>query len=593
MQNSDGYTNSVIGRGQEVFSPNSPSAPESRKFELISAEPLPAIRFAFRLTIAALGLASAWFGRFVMNPDGISYLDVGRAFWHGNWHAAVNSHWSPLYALLTGAVIRLIHPSILWEFPLVHLVNFAILMATLFCFEFCWRELLRFAVRDGDCKAGQSYLWAGGYLLFIYIHLDQHGIYRDVVLVTPDLLVAAFTYLAGGLTLRICRGDREVGSAALLGAALGIGYLAKAPMFPFGIAVLLALLFAIRNRKRAVATVAITSLVFIGIAAPLVVELSIGSKHLTFGGPSRAAQAWYVNGVRPRLHWQGTPSRPAHHPICKISDWPEAYEFPGPVLGTYPVGFEPTYWLAGIDASFHARLQLAAVHMNLREYLTFVLHDAGFLTAILLVLVLSEESISGCLRRIGAFWPILLPCAFMFLMYALVHWEPRFTTAFAAIVVATALAATRLGDDVRSVKFLRAAVLALGIIVPSDTTLAIWDGRVENWNASRQVEAAEELGKMGIRPGESVAVIGDGIVAYWAHPAGLHIVAEVPGFRQWLGLRDSATAFWSSPPAIQAKLLTILEHTGARAVVGAAPDRSAPPDWSPIGKTGLVLHVFP
>jgi hypothetical protein len=29
-----------------------------------------------------------------------------------------------------------------WEFPEVHLLNFAIFMAALFCFEFFWRELL-------------------------------------------------------------------------------------------------------------------------------------------------------------------------------------------------------------------------------------------------------------------------------------------------------------------------------------------------------------------------------------------------------------------------------------------------------------------
>jgi hypothetical protein len=56
-------------------------------------------------------------------------------------------------------------------------------MATLLCFEFCWKELLRFAGRDDDRKAGLGYLWAGAYLLFIYIHLDQHGIYRDVAVV--------------------------------------------------------------------------------------------------------------------------------------------------------------------------------------------------------------------------------------------------------------------------------------------------------------------------------------------------------------------------------------------------------------------------
>ena len=53
-----------------------------------------------------------------------------------------------------------------WEYPEVHLLNFAILIVTLFCFEFFWRELL--AVREEGAWAGASrqYAWAMGYLLF-------------------------------------------------------------------------------------------------------------------------------------------------------------------------------------------------------------------------------------------------------------------------------------------------------------------------------------------------------------------------------------------------------------------------------------------
>jgi hypothetical protein len=31
-----------------------------------------------------------------MNPaDGISYLDIGDAYWRGDWHMAINAFWSP------------------------------------------------------------------------------------------------------------------------------------------------------------------------------------------------------------------------------------------------------------------------------------------------------------------------------------------------------------------------------------------------------------------------------------------------------------------------------------------------------------------
>jgi hypothetical protein len=42
-----------------------------------------------------LGLVQVWMGRSSMNPDGISYLDVGDAFVHHNWAVAINGWWSP------------------------------------------------------------------------------------------------------------------------------------------------------------------------------------------------------------------------------------------------------------------------------------------------------------------------------------------------------------------------------------------------------------------------------------------------------------------------------------------------------------------
>lgn len=42
-------------------------------------------------TSLALGLLHAWFGRYSMNPDGISYLDVGDSFFRRDWANAVNA----------------------------------------------------------------------------------------------------------------------------------------------------------------------------------------------------------------------------------------------------------------------------------------------------------------------------------------------------------------------------------------------------------------------------------------------------------------------------------------------------------------------
>ena len=76
------------------------------------------------LASLALGFLHAWMGRYSMNVDGMSYLDVGYSFFRRDWANAVNAWWSPLYPWTVGLVLGLAKPSPRWEFPLVHLVDF-------------------------------------------------------------------------------------------------------------------------------------------------------------------------------------------------------------------------------------------------------------------------------------------------------------------------------------------------------------------------------------------------------------------------------------------------------------------------------------
>src|SRR5437762_3413860 len=84
----------------------------------------------------ALGATQAWLTRFTMNPDGVSYLDIGDAYWRGDWHNAINAYWSPLYSWILGFFFKVLKPSPYWEYSLVHLVDFLIYVAMLACFEF-------------------------------------------------------------------------------------------------------------------------------------------------------------------------------------------------------------------------------------------------------------------------------------------------------------------------------------------------------------------------------------------------------------------------------------------------------------------------
>jgi hypothetical protein len=128
----------------------------------------------------ALGLFHAWLGRNSMNPDGISYMDVGDALVRGNWSLAVNGWWSPLYAWIVGVVEFLFKPTPRWEFPLVHAVNFAVFAFALMSFRFLLHTLLAFnsepkgqILPAGDQRASltPSSLMLLGYALFWWISL--------------------------------------------------------------------------------------------------------------------------------------------------------------------------------------------------------------------------------------------------------------------------------------------------------------------------------------------------------------------------------------------------------------------------------------
>ena len=79
-----------------------------------------------------LGAVQAWICRYAMISDGVSYLDIGDAYFRGDWAAAVNAYWSPLYSWCLGLALYLCKPSIWWEFVTVHIVNLIVYAAALF-----------------------------------------------------------------------------------------------------------------------------------------------------------------------------------------------------------------------------------------------------------------------------------------------------------------------------------------------------------------------------------------------------------------------------------------------------------------------------
>jgi hypothetical protein len=71
------------------------------------------------------------------------------------------------------------------------------------------------------------------------------------------------------------------------------------------------------------------------------------------------------------------------------------------------------------------------------------------------------------------------------------------------------------------------------------------------------VLVAEAMPNYGVRPGDSVGLIGDGQVAFWAHWAQVSVVSEITSI-------DSAS-FWSSSFELQRAALRSMAESGAKA----------------------------
>ncbi len=358
------------------------------------------LQWSFRCLIAVCAFVVCWNARFQNNPDGVSILDMGDQYWSGNWHDALNSYWSPLYGWLTGFMFWMTKPTVGWEYPEVHFLNFLIFLATLFCYEFFWRELMAPRMDDYEKGTSRKYAWVLGYLLFISLYLGS----RVLEFVNPDLLVSTLVFLVFGTMLRFSSGRAGSFAATSLGVVLGIGYLAKAAMLPFGAVVLVTLFVVIWRRRDNMLLAGLAISAFLLISIPFITVLSWNNHRITTGDSGKLNIAWNVNGVNGSTYdyrlWQGDSGASAYrqHPARKIMTWPEVYEFASPVSGTYPVWNDPTYWWAGVDTKMHPVREVVTFVHSIGKIANYLIRETGALTAVVLMMFFLSDRIRGSWR---------------------------------------------------------------------------------------------------------------------------------------------------------------------------------------------------
>ena len=558
--------------------------------------------FGFRLLAIALGALHTWAAvkSYSMNEDGIAYLDIGDAYMRGEWQTAVSSVWSPLYPFLLGLALNVLKPSMRWEFPMVHLLNFVIYVIAFVCFEFFWRQLRRCRdnritdASDAQVKLPEWAFEAFGYSLFIWSSLGLIEIWA----VTPDMLMAALVYLAAGLLMRIRLGAGW-NAFVWLGVVLGLGYLTKTIMFPVALAFLGISLFSVPNPQRAIRPILLSLVIFLVLSAPFIAVISLAKDHFTLGDAGKLTYVRYVNGVR-YPHWQGDPpgNGTPKHPSRKILDSPPIYEFGTPIGGTYPISRDPSYWYEGVVVRFDFWQQLRLLMSSALFYLDLFGHrQAGLLVGVVILYLMMRWQPLGPMDVLRD-WGLVILALLVLGAYGLVYVEGRYVGVFVVLLWSDLLAGVRLPDSQTSRKWVSCVSLAMVLFMLAEIVSfnlegagalarrsdAIQQAKGKD-SASWPGEVAEELQKVGIRPGDKVAIIGDAFVAFWARLARVQIVAEMFGWE--------ADPFWLGDSETQQSVIRAFTSSGARAIVAdSVPDRTSLAGWRRLGSTGHFVYLL-
>jgi len=478
-------------------------------------------------------------------PDTTSYLDMASAAVHGSPSILLaNAYWSPAYPATLAIMMLVARPAPAAELGAAYVLHWLLFLLATLCFSLLLGTLLQWLRRNSWlelerdttlAKALDKAMVCFGYAFFFMANMNQ-----TIWYLTPDMLVQAVVYLSAACALRLFLPGSAWKHSVALGLALGVGYLAKAAMFPAAL-LLIGVIFLKPSKQGMGRRHAVIALVCFCLAAsPLVLTLSRGKQRLTFGDSGKLNYAWFVGYVPPYSGWNGQPPNlgtPVHAPRV-IADAPLILEFRSPVTGTQPLWYDPSYWWDGLRVPMSVRRQVAAF---LRPFTQE--HSRQTLVLALAMALLPLCLLSGRVRKairgggVQALVLIVWPLATC-LMYSMVLFNFRYIVGYvvllglgaAAVVLNVFQAATR-----ARMLFAAAFLLVLaGIVryrpvvlrsIQSEAgSLTREEGRD---TVASSIVVARELTRLGLRPGDEIGVLGHSLDCYYARLAGVRIVTQI------------------------------------------------------------------
>ncbi|HEX8423861.1 MAG TPA: hypothetical protein VF634_10645, partial [Pyrinomonadaceae bacterium] len=294
----------------------------------------------------------------------------------------------------------------------------------------------------------------------------------------------------------------------------------------------------------------------------------------------------------------GTPA----HPTRKLSDSPAVYEFGSPVAGTYPPWYDPTYWYEGVAPRVSVRAQIRAVARNVLlayQFMFYRFFPGAIVACLFILFYMSRRSLRRVARDVSAYWFLLLPALVASSFYMLVHFEQRYFAPFVVLIGMSLFASLRLRRSpessrlVAALVFVTLAMFALSVGYYSarelySTLRDLAPGRTAA-RVDVQWQVADELHRMGVTRGASVASIGNTMFNAWPRLARVRVVAEIS-----TRTGGDVEKFWAADAARKAEVIHTFARTGAKVIVaeGIPPWTSPPDGWQKIGTTNYYVYVL-
>ena len=558
---------------------------EDRKYKLA--------RFVCCSVYIGFALLEAWSTRQFINPDGISYLDMSDALLKHNWRLLINPLWSPLYPFLIGVATWITRPSAQWELPIVHMVNLVIFLGALWSFDFLLRQVICVLGRKNEHLDADStvplpaWMWQLlGYSLFAWSTFEL--IWAPTI-VTPDLCVAMFVYLDAGIVLSLRTSAKKSRTCLLLGITLGLGYLAKAILFPMAFVFMVVAFLVIGEWRKAVCPLAITLVMFCALSAPLFSGISLMVGRPSFSEAGNLNIAWKINGAE-SVFYSSCPPPYLKHPMNLLYKRPNVFDFKESLVSTYPPYFDPQHWNAGTKIKFDLRSELGAIKRNMSFYFAMPLVTMWGVIGAGGILLMISGNMRSSIQNLPSGWALLIPGIVGTCVYLPVWVEPRYVAPFIVLVLLGLFPIILSRRTANAAKRSAITIIAIAGSMTLLTLLVLIHRGISDpvfWARGGYDQAAEVLNEEGLHPGENTAVIGSGVEGMiWARLARVRIVAQIP--------LEYANDFWrASDPRTKAEVYDAFVRAGAKAVV----TEETPPDvgfadWHRVGNTRYFVHFL-